>query len=38
MLVGGSLGVAGASLQSLVRNPLADPFLLGSPEGRASAP
>src|SRR2546426_11734738 len=28
-LVGGSLGVAGASLQSLVRNPLADPFLLG---------
>lgn len=29
VLVGGSLGVAGASLQSLVRNPLADPFLLG---------
>jgi len=29
LLVGGSLGVAGASLQSLVRNPLADPFLLG---------
>jgi iron complex transport system permease protein len=29
ILVGGSLGVAGASLQSLVRNPLADPFLLG---------
>ncbi|HXF95089.1 MAG TPA: iron chelate uptake ABC transporter family permease subunit, partial [Gemmatimonadales bacterium] len=28
-LVGGSLGVAGASLQALVRNPLADPFLLG---------
>ncbi|HTR20538.1 MAG TPA: iron ABC transporter permease [Gemmatimonadales bacterium] len=28
-LVGGSLGLAGASLQSLVRNPLADPFLLG---------
>jgi iron complex transport system permease protein len=28
-LVGGSLGIAGASLQSLVRNPLADPFLLG---------
>src|SRR5213083_408567 len=25
-LVGGSLGVAGASLQALVRNPLADPF------------
>lgn len=29
VLVGGSLGVAGAGLQSLVRNPLADPFLLG---------
>jgi iron complex transport system permease protein len=29
LLVGGSLGAAGASLQSLVRNPLADPFLLG---------
>src|SRR6267143_1116760 len=28
-LVGGSLGVAGASLQALVRNPLADPYLLG---------
>ena len=29
VLVGGSLGLAGSSLQSLVRNPLADPFLLG---------
>ena len=29
LLVGGSLAVAGASLQALVRNPLADPFLLG---------
>ena len=29
LLVGGSLGVAGASLQALVRNPLADPYLLG---------
>ena len=29
LLVGGSLGVAGASLLALVRNPLADPFLLG---------
>lgn len=28
-LVGGSLAVSGASLQALVRNPLADPFLLG---------
>lgn len=28
-LVGGSLAVAGAGLQALLRNPLADPFLLG---------
>lgn len=28
-LVGGSLAVAGASLQALVRNPLADPYLVG---------
>ena len=28
-LVGGSLGASGAALQALVRNPLADPFLLG---------
>jgi len=28
-LVGGSLAVSGAGLQALVRNPLADPFLLG---------
>lgn len=28
-LVGGGLGVCGASLQALVRNPLADPYLLG---------
>lgn len=28
-LVGGSLAVAGAVLQALVRNPLADPYLLG---------
>jgi len=28
-LVGGALGVAGAALQAIVRNPLADPFLLG---------
>lgn len=27
--VGGSLAVAGASLQALVRNPLADPYLVG---------
>jgi iron complex transport system permease protein len=28
-VVGGALGVCGASLQAVVRNPLADPFLLG---------
>jgi iron complex transport system permease protein len=28
-LVGGALAVTGASLQALVRNPLADPYLLG---------
>ncbi len=28
-VVGGVLGVAGAALQALVRNPLADPYLLG---------
>ncbi len=28
-IVGGALGVAGASLQALVRNALADPYLLG---------
>jgi iron complex transport system permease protein len=28
-LVGGGLGICGASLQALVRNPLADPYLLG---------
>ncbi len=33
-LVGGSLGVCGAALQALVRNPLADPFLLGISGGR----
>src|SRR5688500_13150940 len=28
-LVGGGLGLTGAALQALVRNPLADPYLLG---------
>ena len=28
-LIGGSLAVCGAALQALVRNPLADPYLLG---------
>src|SRR5437870_1231537 len=32
-LVGGSLAIAGAALQALVRNPLADPSLLGLSRG-----
>jgi ABC-type cobalamin transport system permease subunit len=27
--VGGSLGVCGGALQAMIRNPLADPYLLG---------
>jgi iron complex transport system permease protein len=34
-LVGSSLGLAGATLQGLLRNPLADPALLGSSSGAA---
>src|SRR5258706_9869050 len=33
--VGGSLAVAGASYQSLLRNPLAEPYLLGISNGAA---
>ncbi|HEX7024931.1 MAG TPA: iron ABC transporter permease [Gemmatimonadales bacterium] len=36
-MVGGSLGVSGAALQSLVRNPLADPYLLGISGGAGLA-
>lgn len=32
-LVGGSLAVAGAVLQAVIRNPLADPFVLGASSG-----
>jgi iron complex transport system permease protein len=35
VLVGAALGVAGALLQGLLRNPLADPFLLGASSGAA---
>ena len=35
VLVGAALGVAGALLQGLLRNPLADPFLLGTSSGAA---
>lgn len=37
MLVGAALGVAGASFQGLFRNPLADPYLMGSAAGAAFA-
>jgi iron complex transport system permease protein len=32
-LVGGSLGVCGAALQAMIRNPLAEPYLLGLSSG-----
>ena len=34
-LVGGSLSVVGAALQALLRNPLADPFVIGISSGAA---
>ena len=34
MLVGAGLAVAGATFQGLVRNPLADPYVLGTASGR----
>jgi len=34
-LVGAALGLAGAAMQSLVRNPLADPSLVGASQGAA---
>jgi len=35
-LVGASLGLAGAAMQALLKNPLADPFLLGTSGGAAA--
>jgi iron complex transport system permease protein len=35
ILVGGALAVSGASFQALLRNPLADPFVLGVSSGAA---
>jgi iron complex transport system permease protein len=32
-LVGGSLGICGAALQAMIRNPLAEPYLLGLSSG-----
>lgn len=37
VLIGASLGMAGAILQGLFRNPLADPYVLGSSSGAALA-
>ena len=37
VLVGGSLGAAGALLQGLLRNPLADPFVTGTSAGASLA-
>lgn len=36
VLVGAALGVSGAAFQGLFRNPLADPYLMGSASGRPS--
>src|SRR5690554_4777171 len=36
MLVGGSLALAGLLIQNMVKNPLADPYLLGVSGGAAS--
>ena len=36
VLVGGSLAIAGAAMQALLKNPLADPFLLGTSGGAAA--
>ncbi len=35
MLIGGALGISGAALQTLFRNPLAEPYLLGLSSGAA---
>ena len=35
VVVGGGLAVAGATFQGLLRNPLADPYVLGSASGAA---
>jgi iron complex transport system permease protein len=35
MLIGGTLGLAGASLQGLLKSPLASPYLLGAPSAAA---
>ncbi len=37
MLIGATFGLAGASLQGLLRNPLAEPSLFGAPQAAAAA-
>ena len=36
MVVGAGLAVAGATFQGLLRNPLADPYVLGTASGRGA--
>jgi iron complex transport system permease protein len=37
LLIGGTLGLSGAALQGLLRNPLAEPALFGAPQAAAAA-
>jgi len=37
LAIGGTLGLSGAALQGLVRNPLAEPALFGAPQAAAAA-
>jgi iron complex transport system permease protein len=37
VLIGGTLGLSGAALQGLLRNPLAEPALFGAPQSAAAA-
>ncbi|TXJ16857.1 MAG: iron ABC transporter permease, partial [Afipia sp.] len=37
LLIGATFGLAGASLQGLLRNPLAEPSLFGAPQAAAAA-
>lgn len=37
VLIGGTLGLSGAALQGLLRNPLAEPALFGAPQAAAAA-
>ena len=38
LLIGATLGLSGAALQGLLRNPLAEPALFGAPQAAAAAP